>query len=425
MSFKRLNIWILQTGEPLHIDAGNPRPMRAMNLANALIAQGHKVVLWSSAFNHSKKTHRTHKNTSITFSDDLVIRLIASPGYKRNIGIGRLYDHALLAKNLKKELRKTTELPDAAFVGYPPIEVAVVMGGWLNKNKVPYLVDVKDQWPSIFVESLPASIKSIGRFVFSPYFYLGKRVMKNATGLTAMSNAFLNWSIKFAGRTKNEYDRIVPLTKPDDEISRDEIREAGKWLDEIDIRDDGKPRVCFIGSHSQAFDMFSIAIAAKQLAEENNACQFVICGDGPYSDKWRQMMGDLPNVIFPGWINIAQSEALALRSIAALAPYNNVDNFILNLPNKVIDYMSQGLPVLSPLHGEVMELICQNEIGLSYGNDFNISLADCIKKLISDSELRNRMSKNALKLFQEEFSYNKVYFGFVSHIELMSSLYID
>ena len=48
-------VWILQTGEPLHIDGGAPRPMRAMNLSNKLVKAGHTVVLWSSAFDHQKK----------------------------------------------------------------------------------------------------------------------------------------------------------------------------------------------------------------------------------------------------------------------------------------------------------------------------------------------------------------------------------
>ena len=47
-----MNIWILQTGEPLHSDGENARPMRAMNLANKLIENGHSVTLWSSAFSH-------------------------------------------------------------------------------------------------------------------------------------------------------------------------------------------------------------------------------------------------------------------------------------------------------------------------------------------------------------------------------------
>jgi hypothetical protein len=38
-------IWIFQTGEPLHIDGGSARPMRAMNLSNTLVQAGHRVVL--------------------------------------------------------------------------------------------------------------------------------------------------------------------------------------------------------------------------------------------------------------------------------------------------------------------------------------------------------------------------------------------
>ena len=52
-------VWILQTGEPLHIDNDNSRPMRAMNLSDKLVGSGHSVILWSSAFNHRIKKHRS------------------------------------------------------------------------------------------------------------------------------------------------------------------------------------------------------------------------------------------------------------------------------------------------------------------------------------------------------------------------------
>ena len=50
-----MRVWIFQTGEPLHIDGDNYRPMRAMNLANILIKRGHYVTIWSSAFYHQEK----------------------------------------------------------------------------------------------------------------------------------------------------------------------------------------------------------------------------------------------------------------------------------------------------------------------------------------------------------------------------------
>ena len=51
---KKLNVWVLQTGEPLIIDGNNQRLMRGMNLANKLVERGHKVLFFSSAFNHQK-----------------------------------------------------------------------------------------------------------------------------------------------------------------------------------------------------------------------------------------------------------------------------------------------------------------------------------------------------------------------------------
>ena len=124
---KKILAWVLQTGEPLHIDGENVRPMRAMNLSNALAAAGHKVVLWSSAFYHQEKRHRSTTVQKIYLSANLEIRLIPSSGYKRHIGVGRLVDHAQMALNLKKMLRDEEELPNVAFIGYPPIETSAVM----------------------------------------------------------------------------------------------------------------------------------------------------------------------------------------------------------------------------------------------------------------------------------------------------------
>src|SRR6478672_6049610 len=91
-----LTIWILQTGEPLHVDPGDPRPMRAMNLANALVDAGHHVVVWSSAFSHTDRRHRSPGVERTVISENLEYRLIPSPGYARNVGLGRLWDHAML-----------------------------------------------------------------------------------------------------------------------------------------------------------------------------------------------------------------------------------------------------------------------------------------------------------------------------------------
>lgn len=416
--WRQLEVWVLQTGEPLHVDGQTARPMRAMNLADALIKKGHKVVLWSSAFYHQEKRHRETRFTAIQVNDKLEIRLIPSPGYSSNIGPKRLWDHAIMAKNLKRELAKISKKPDVAFLGYPPIEVAVTMGNWLKKKNVKFLLDIKDLWPSIFIDALPGTVaKKIGRTILFPYFIMGKKVTRDAAGISTMSQSFLNWAHAFSGNESKKFDIIVPLTSPDVELSADELKTADAWWDSLNIKNDGTPRICFVGSHSQAFDMQPVYEAAISLKNKNLACEFIICGHGPFSDNWKTMMKDLPNVIFPGWIDRPKTKSLAARSIAALAPYKNVENFVLNLPNKVLDSLSLGLPILSPLQGEVYEIISKKNVGLSYGEISGSSLQDSIEKLIKDPALCQELSDNALRLFKDQFSYTTVYNKLVEHLE--------
>ena len=80
-----------------------------------------------------------------------------------------------MAWNLKALLKEEKILPDVAFIGYPPIEIAYVMCGWLKQRKVPILLDIKDLWPTIFITTLPKKIRLIAKIIFYPYFYLSKK----------------------------------------------------------------------------------------------------------------------------------------------------------------------------------------------------------------------------------------------------------
>jgi len=414
---KHLNVWILQTGEPLHIDEGSVRPMRAMNLSNALVEAGHKVVLWSSSFYHQEKRHRICSGQIIKVSDNLEIRLIPSRGYKHNIGFDRLRDHAQLALNLRMMLRKVEIYPDVAFIGYPPIEAAAVLSSWLAQRGIPSLLDVKDQWPSIFLNSLTSPLKYLGWMAILPYYYLARRAMRDATGLSAMTCTFLDWALAIAGRARTDSDGVFPLTSPVDRISSSKLDESRRWWNKQGVFDDGRFRVCFVGSHSSAFDFSSVRDAAALAAAEEVPCEFIICGDGSQSRELRLMMSNLPNVRFPGWIDHSKTIALAEICKAMVAPYHNTEDFRMSVPNKIIDSLSLGLPVLSPLQGEVASLIDRYGVGMRYGGDTGTTLYDCIKALSGDESLREGLSNRARATYIDHFSFERVYGGLVNHLE--------
>jgi glycosyltransferase involved in cell wall biosynthesis len=418
---KKLTVWLLQTGEPLHVDDGSPRPMRAMNLSNALVEAGHRVVLWSTAFNHQTKKHRSKKFEQITLSEKLEIRLVPSPGYHANIGLGRLWDHAILARNLSKLIDLESDLPDVAFIGYPPIETAVVMINYLSSKQIPTILDIKDQWPSLFLDPLPEILHPLGRLILYPYYFLAKQAMLQATCISTMAEGYLDWCTRFSGRNENFNDRVFPLTSPQGNCSEQDLIMARKWWDEQGVKyDPSITRIIFVGSHMSIFDFEPIRTAANSCLTESIPVEFIICGDGGSSQQIRKSMINLSNVYFPGWIDRPKIEVLAERSQASIAPYRNISNFVDNLPNKVLDSLALGLPILSPLKGEVFKLINTYKVGFSYSLNTEDSLLNKIKLLVNDSVLSLEMRENAKHLYTHFFEYNHVYNRFVSHIESLS-----
>lgn len=415
-------MWILQTGEPLHVDSGAPRPMRAMNLANSLVLDGHNVTLFSSAFNHTDKIHRTRQYSEIDINDHLQIRLIPSPGYAKHQGLARLYDHAIMAKNLAKHLEKTTDTPDVAFVGYPPIEVAYVMTKWLKARGVPHLLDVKDQWPHIFVDSMPTLLKPIARVAFAPYFYLGRNAMVSADGLTAMAEDFLAWSVRFAGRQANANDKVVPLTTPKTLFTCEQKTTARTFWQKQGLDLDNK-RVVFAGTITASFEMGPVVEAARYFAEQGAkggiSCDFVFCGDGPLLPTWKRLFAGLDNVYFPGWVDKVQSETVFEEAIASLVPLRNIPNYVGNVPNKVVDALANAKPILSALKGAVERLIKQDGVGLYYGDEER-TLARCIECLLTDVALAERIKKNAKTVYFERYEFEAVYGGLVKHLKQLS-----
>jgi glycosyltransferase involved in cell wall biosynthesis len=408
-------VWIFQSGEPLHVDLGNPRPMRAMNLSDKLVEAGHQVVVWSSAFNHQKKIHRTRRYKSFRVDNNLEIRLIPSCGYSKHIGFARLVDHLQMALNLKKILKQEKAEPDLAFIGYPPIETAAIFSGWLKKRSIPFVLDVKDLWPSMFVDAFPRVLRPLSRIIFHPYFYLSKKTMNDATSIVAMAPSFLTWVLKFANREISTLDKVFRLTSEKGQVSNIELSKASEWWDLQGINETS-PKVLFVGTFMSVFDFDPVIEAARNIPN----CQFVLCGDGDYLNGVKIKSKGLDNVLFPGWIDRPKIESLANISLASLAPYKNIDNFIMNTPNKVVDSLLLGLPVLSPLTGEVGSLISIRKVGFTYNN--SNPLVNCIQSLVDDYKLQSQMSINAKRLYEEEFEFNKVYDGLVFHLEKLTNI---
>ncbi len=186
-----MRAWIIEVGEPLPIDVGRPRLMRAGLLTEELARRGHDVVWFTSAFDHHEKSMRPSGSHLIEAGEGKYeLRLLDALGYRRHISPRRIIDHMVNARSFRK-LAKRAAPPDVICVGLPTLELAAAATRFGRAHHVPVCVDVRDLWPDIFERALPRIVRPIAKVVLFPLDVLANRTCRAATSIVGVSEAFL------------------------------------------------------------------------------------------------------------------------------------------------------------------------------------------------------------------------------------------
>jgi glycosyltransferase involved in cell wall biosynthesis len=174
--------------------------------------------------------------------------------------------------------------------------------------------------------------------------------------------------------------------------------------------------VClFAGTLGRTYDLSPVIAAARNLADlPEPKFQFVVCGDGERCNEWKEKAADLQNVIFTGWLDQVQIKKMLAVAHVGLAAY--VEGAPQSMPNKVIEYLAAGLPVLSSLPGETRNVLQEQDCGLTYAPEEAGSFTVELMKL-RDTALRRRLSLNARRLFERHFEAERVYGQFADYLE--------
>lgn len=386
--------------------------MRSACLVESLREAGHEVVLWTSTFSHQERRHLFVQNTVLRPAHGVEIRLVHSPGYRSNVGMQRIVDHSRLALRMQR-LMAHEPIPDAAFVGFPPIETAAAVIRFLKQRNVPVLLDVKDQWPEVFMRAVPDRLRLVGGAALAPYFRFRDYSFTRADGISSISAQFLEWALQVAKRPAGSHDTVVPLTTRMPAPSSEQAERAGGWWDSIGVVDDGRPRAVYIGALTESVDWSAVVDAA-----ERSGFQIVVAGNGPFRSNLERAAEDTPSLVVPGPVDRIQGHVLYGRSTIGLAPYVARDGFDLSIPNKIYDYLAHGLPVVCGPGTPVADLVAVERVGASYG--VGVSLSEAMQKTKSDEANLAATVERCTAFHAAQYSYDVVYPGLVRHLEAMA-----
>lgn len=425
-----MRIWLATVGEPLPLDGPNERYLRTGILAYELVRRGHQVTWWTSAFDHIRKRFRSEASQIIEVEPGLRIGLLKGCGYQRNVSLARWRDHRQVADEFGRLAARETR-PDVIQASVPTIELALATVRYGQEHSVPVSLDCRDMWPDVLEEAIPV----LGPLVFRRMRREAGLALGGATGITGHTQEFRDWGLGYAGRPAGEWDRDFPFGYKSAAPPADALREAESKWDALgvealpagpgqspdDDRDEGAAlgqtagvfRVCFFGTLGRQFYLDEIPAAARLLQEEG--VQFVVCGDGEALPGLKENAP--PNLILPGWVDAAAIYSLQRRSQVGLAPYLRTENFAANLPNKVIEYLSAGLPMLTTIQtGPVARIVRDHQLGAFYEPGNAETLAAAVRNW-RRSEHRRGADSRALALFEQRFRAEEVYADFAQYLE--------
>ncbi len=381
--------------------------MRTALLADKLVERGHKVLWWSSAFDHYKKDWIYREDKEVTLPNGVTMNLLKGIGYKRNISLSRFIDHRIVAKKIRK-FAPSKSKPDVMVVSMPPHDAAYSAIKYAKTNGIPVIVDIRDPWPDIFLNHVPGILKPALKNLLHKDFDMNRFVMKEADSLVAVSNTFLEWGLKYAQRERLSYDQVFYLGAK----RSSSIKDSSNRIDDLLVRLNNKFVVVFIGTFAHYHNPKIVVDCASKIGDEH--VHFVLAGKGEFYNSVNKEAKNLRNVTLTGWLNQPEINSLLQRAQVGVCPTTQeIDLF----PNKAFSYLSAGLPLISAFQGDLKEIIEKRDIGLYYPPNDVDSFVNCVRTMHDNVSIYATMAKNVKEVFGEMFDADKIYEQYSEHIE--------
>ena len=425
-----MRFWIVKAGEPVPFLSAESRDRvwRAGLMSLTLAERGHEVVLWASLFDHIRKRFRDVAADRLIPAEGSAPHLVflSSPGYRRNIGLRRIWDHNRMAARFRA-LAPQLPRPDAIVAAYPTVDLACASVDFGGCHGIPVVVDVRDLWPDIIYDWLNrrvAMLRVRTNGILLPYERMARRSFRAADSVIGVSQGMLDWAVARFGRPPDRQSTDQAFHQSKRYITFGDAQHRAQlsaWAQRGVDLSDRKIRLVWAGSMTPESDGATLLDALEQIPiRERQAIQVVICGTGSLAARIEEMANNLGHVTYAGWVDQEALAVLLEHSHIGLMCYLDRFDFQASIPNKVADYCAGGVRILTNLTGEIARLTKGTDTLIYYPTGDSSALANVLVD-IARNPVRYRVDHGpAREMFARLFDADKVMGDFARHVESLA-----
>ena len=341
---RRLRVLLLSQYFPPEVGATQSR-MQAF--AEYLAARGHQVTVIAEFPNHPRGVIPADYRGSL-YEDDrsnpyrvLRVWVKASEEKTQRTRMAFYLSYMALATALAPVAGKA----DVVVATTPPLFTGAAGLALARLNRAPFVLDVRDLWPSAAVSLNQISAGRPLRLAE----WLERLLYRKATAVVAVTRPFCA-----------HVDRIRAAPPPTTLIPNgtlDLFLDAEPANGRAALRaDPDEFVVTFAGTHGIAQGLDTVIEAAPQLDRE---ARFALIGDGPLKEPLVRLAHEagVRNVDFHDQVPLTETPPLLASSDALLVPLSAHPTFRDFVPSKLIDAMAVGRPVVLAAAGEAAHIL--------------------------------------------------------------------
>lgn len=357
-----------------------------------MLAKKHNVEVITSDFNHASKAYFNYAIERHEYP----ITMLHEGSYPTNVCIKRFVAHWIWSNSVKKYL-KTRKKPDVIYVAVPPFATSYKIAKYCEKNGIRFIVDVQDLWPEAF--QMVFNMPVFSDIVFTPFKFLADGTYKRADEICAVSDSYCE-------RAKSVNKKVEDTTTVflGTELARFDHCASEKTVLE---KKENEIWLAYCGTLGSSYDLTCVIDALSLL--QDHRIKFIVMGDGPRKDEFEKYAKDKGiNSIFTGRLTY---DTMCSTLVACDITVNPIRHRAAqSIINKHADYAASGLPVVNTQENEeYRKLVDEYQMGFNCRNNDSADLAEKIKKLVDDEELRKQMGKNARRCAEERFDRKATY----------------
>lgn len=368
-----------------------PEPFRISDICEALAEQGNDVTVVTGTPNYPEGELYPGYEKGAR-SDEVIggVRVHRCPLIPRKSGaVYRFLNYYSFVWSSRRYLRKMKEDFDVVFVNQlSPVMMAEGALAWAKRNHRRCVLYCLDLWP----ESLLAGGIGPGSPIYRLFLRISRRIYRSADGILVSSRGYAEY---FREKFQIENVRYLP------QYAEDLFGELPQPTEEKQTVD-----FLFAGNVGSGQSVETIVEAARLLKNERTI-HIHIVGGGISLEKCRILAEGLPNITFYGRQELEQMPRYYAMADVFLVSLVKDPVLSMCLPGKVQSYLAAGKPVVGAIDGEAARVIREAECGMCAPAEDPETLAELIRRMAAQPELRKQYGVNARQYYRAHFQKEK------------------